>query len=132
MHRLRQDLRFRTRRLMLQPVFIFIAVLVLALSLGFTQVKPVTIPLDNPSELQPRNVKVEQVTYKGRKALRAVDAATGSVGDGIQLVVLNKTAFQDGVIELELAGEPSATAGAGARGFVGLAFRVTPEAAKYE
>jgi hypothetical protein len=91
-----------------------------------------TIALDNPSEMQPRNVKVEQVTYKGRKALRVTDAATGNVTDGVQLVVLNKTEFQDGVIEIELAGEPAATAGAGARGFVGMAFRVAPEAAKYE
>jgi hypothetical protein len=91
-----------------------------------------TIALDNPSEMQPRKVKVEQVTYKGRKALRVTDAATGNVTDGVQLVVLNKTEFQDGVIEIELAGEPAATAGAGARGFVGMAFRVAPEAAKYE
>jgi hypothetical protein len=105
---------------------------VLTLGTGFTQVKTMTIALDNPSEMQPRNVKVEQVTYKGRKALRVTDAATGNVTDGVQLVVLNKTEFQDGVIEIELAGEPAATAGAGARGFVGMAFRVAPEAAKYE
>jgi hypothetical protein len=110
----------------------FLLLAALAFSTGFTQDKTTTIALDNPSELQPRNVKMEQVTYKGKKALRAVDAATGNVGDGIQLVVLNKTEFQDGVIEVEFAGEPAATAGAGARGFVGLAFRVAPDAAKYE
>ncbi|MGH9940588.1 MAG: family 16 glycoside hydrolase, partial [Blastocatellia bacterium] len=103
---------------------------------GFTQVKTTTIRLDNPSEMQPRNVKTEQVSYKGRKALRATDAAPANVADGIQLVVLNKTQFQDGVIEIELTGEPAANAGAGARGFVGVAFRVAPEAgkdaAKYE
>jgi hypothetical protein len=106
--------------------------IVLTLGTGFTQVKTTTIALDNPSEMQPRNVKVEQVTYKGRKALRVTDAATGNVTDGVQLVVLNKTEFQDGVIEIELAGEPAATAGAGARGFVGLAFRLAPDAARYE
>lgn len=131
-----QNLRSRTRRLMKQSRFILIAALTLALSTGFTQVKPTTIPLDNPSEMQPRNVKTEMVTYKGRKALRATDAAPANVADGIQLVILNKTEFQDGVIEIELAGEPAATAGAGARGFVGVAFRVSAEAgkdaAKYE
>jgi len=121
---------------MKQSVITLIAVLALAFSLGFTQIKTTTIALDNPNEMQPRNVKTEQVTYKGRKALRAEDATPGNVGDGIQLVVLSKTEFQDGVIEIELAGEPAATAGAGARGFVGVAFRVAAEAgkdaAKYE
>jgi len=131
-----QHLRFNARSLMKQPVFILIAVLALALSTGFTQNKTITIPLDNLNEMDPRNVKMEQVTYKGRKALRVSDAAAANVADGIQLVILNKTEFQDGVIEIELAGEPAANAGAGARGFVGVAFRVAAEAgkdaAKYE
>jgi len=113
-----------------RPCFTWIAVLALALSTGFTQVKTTTIPLDNPSEMQPRNVKMEQVTYKGRKALRATDAAPPGVADGIQLVILNKTEFQDGVIEIELTGEPASNAGGGARGFVGVAFRVNLDAAK--
>ena len=132
MQRLWQELRFAARRLMKQPMFGLIAVWTLALSTGFTQIKTTTIPLDNPNELQPRNVKTEQVTYKGRKSLRATDAAPANVADGIQLVILNKTEFQDGVIEIELTGEPGAAAGAGARGFVGVAFRVSPDAAKYE
>jgi len=115
---------------MQQPVFILIAVLALALSTGFTQNKTITIPLDNLNEMDPHNVKMEQVTYKGRKALRASDAAAANVADGIQLVILNKTNFPDGVIEIELAGEPAANAGAGARGFVGVAFRAAAEAGK--
>jgi hypothetical protein len=125
-----QDLRFHVRRLMKPPIFILIVVLTLPLSTGFTQVKTTTIPLDNPSEMQPRNVKTEQVTYKGRKALRATDAAPANVSDGIQLVILNKTEFQDGVIEIELTGEPGPNSGEGARGFVGVAFRLSLDAAK--
>ena len=130
MQRLRQELRFRARKLIKQPGVLLIALLTLALSTGFTQVKPTTVSLDNPSEMQFRNVKTEQVTYKGRKALRVTDAAPPNVADGIQLVILNKTEFQDGVIEIELAGEPAANAGEGARGFVGVAFRVNLDAAK--
>jgi Domain of Unknown Function (DUF1080) len=130
MQTLWQHLRFNARGLMKQPVFILIAVLALALNTGFTQNKTITIPLDNLNEMDPRNVKMEQVTYKGRKALRALDAAAANVADGIQLVILNKTEFQDGVIEVELTGEPAANAGAGARGFVGVAFRVAAEAGK--
>ena len=136
MQTLWRHLRFDARSLMKQPVFILIAVLALALSTGFTQNKTISIPLDNLNEMYPRNVKMEQVTYKGRKALRVSDAAAANVADGIQLVILNQTEFQDGVIEIELAGEPAANAGAGARGFVGVAFRVAAEAgkdaAKYE
>src|SRR4029434_10789075 len=130
MQRLWRDPRCRARRLMKQPMFILIAVWTLALSTGFTQIRTTTIPLDNPNELQPRNVKMEQVTYKGRKALRVTDAAPANVADGIQLVILNKTKFQDGVIEIELTGEPVANTGEGARGFVGVAFRANLDAAK--
>ena len=116
---------------MKQPVMMLVAVVALTLSLGGTQNKT-TIVLDNFNEMQLRNVKTEQVTYKGRKALRVTDEAAANVADGIQLVMLNKAEFQDGVIEIELTGEPAAAAGAGARGFVGVAFRVSPDAAKYE
>ncbi len=73
-------------------------------------VKTTTVPLDRLNEQQARNVKTEWVTYKGRKALRVIDTAPPDVADGIQLVILNKTEFRDGTIEIELTGEPSPTA----------------------
>src|SRR5207249_9516186 len=94
-------------------------------------VKTTTVPLDGLNEQQARNVKTEWVTYKGRKGLRVIDTAPPDVADGIQLVILNKTEFQDGTIEIELTGEPSPTAKSTApRGFVGVAFRVNLDAAK--
>src|SRR5262245_40106563 len=130
MQTLRQNSRSRTIRCLSPFVILLAAVAALSAGAGLPQGKTMTIPLDNPSEMQPRNVKMEQVTYKGRKALRVTDAASANVADGIQLVILNKTEFQDGVIEIELTGEPAATAGEGARGFVGVAFRVNLDAAK--
>lgn len=91
-----------------------------------------TVPLDSLSELKPRNVKTELVTYKGRRALRVADAAPAGVGDADRFVILSETEFQDGVIEVDLAGEPGPGAGEGARGFVGVAFRVAPDASKFE
>jgi hypothetical protein len=125
-----QDLRTHARRLMKQSGALLIAILTLALGTGFTQVRTRTISLDALSEMQARNVKTEQVMYKGRKALRVTDKAPASVADGERLVILNKTEFQDGVIEIELSGEPGPNAGEGARGFVGVAFRVSPDTAK--
>jgi hypothetical protein len=114
-----------------------LAALVLFMNVsGVTQVKTIRVPLDNFNEMQPRNVKTELVNYKGRKALRVTDDAAANVADGIQVVILTKTEFQDGIIEIELTGEPSATAEQGARGFVGVAFRVnldaTKDSARYE
>ncbi len=90
------------------------------------------VSLEEVGGMTLRNVKAERAMHKGRKALRVSDDAPSSIGDGDRLVILPGTDFQDGVIELELAGEPARNAGEGARGFVGLAFRVAPEAKTFE
>ena len=91
-----------------------------------------TISLDAVDELKLVNVKAETVTFKGRKALRVSDAAAAGTGDEGRLVILPKTVFQDGIIEVDLAGEPGPGAGEGARGFVGMAFRVAEKPSRFE
>ena len=91
-----------------------------------------TISLDAMDQLKLVNVKAETVNFKGRKALRVSDAAAAGTGDEGRLVILPKTDFQDGIIEVDLAGEPGPGAGEGARGFVGMAFRVTENASRFE
>jgi hypothetical protein len=91
-----------------------------------------TMSLDSVEQFKLVNVKAETVTFKGRKALRVSDAAPAGVGDEGRLVVLPKTEFQDGVIEVDLAGEPGPGAPEGARGFVGVAFRVAPDQSRFE
>jgi hypothetical protein len=113
-----------------RPGILLIAMLTLMLGTGFSQQVSRTIPLDAPNEMQSRNVKTEGVTHKGRAALRVTDTAPASVGDGERLVILGKTEFQDGLIEIELTGEPGVNAGEGARGFVGVAFRVSADSSK--
>ncbi len=78
------------------------------------------------------NVKAEPVTFKGRKALRVTDAASAATGDEGRLAILTKTELQDGVIEVDLAGDVTPNAPEGARGFVGLAFRAAPEGSRFE
>ena len=82
--------------------------------------------------LQPHNVKVESVTFKGRQAMRVSDVAPADAGDVGRLAVLDTLQFRDGVIEIDLAGEPGANAPEAARGFVGIAFRVTPDQSRFE
>ena len=90
------------------------------------------ISLDAIDQLKLVNVKTETVTFKGRKALRVSDAAAAATGDEGRLVILPKTDFQDGIIEVDLAGEPEPGTGEGARGFVGMAFRVAADASRFE
>lgn len=91
-----------------------------------------TVSLDAMDQLKLVNVKAEPVNFKGRKALRVSDAAAAGTGDEGRLVILPKTDFQDGIIEVDLAGEPGPGAGEGARGFVGIAFRVAADASRFE
>ena len=91
-----------------------------------------TVSLDAMDQLKLVNVKAETVNFKGRKALRVSDAAAAGTGDEGRLVILSKTDFQDGIIEVDLAGEPGPHAGEGARGFVGMAFRVAADASRFE
>ena len=91
-------------------------------------VLPQEVPLD-PGKLVLTNVKAETASHKGKKALRLTDSAPQGTGDEGRLAVVPGKAFSDGTIEVELAGEPGAGAVEGARGFVGVAFRVAGDKA---
>lgn len=92
----------------------------------------ITVPLDKIKDMKLVNVTAETVMFKGRKAVRVIDAAAGSVGDEGRLAILPDTEFEDGVIEVDLSGEVGANAPEGARGFVGLTFRTLPDASHFE
>ena len=49
-----------------------------------------------------------------------------------ELAVIEGSDFSSGVIEAEIAGAPGPNAGEGARGFVGIAFRVQPDLKTYD
>ena len=103
-----------------------------ALQDRIAKLKTEIIALDKLTSAKLRNVKPEPVTFKGKKALRVTDTAPPAAGDGDRLLWLTGTDFQNGVIEVELTGDVAPNAVEGARGFVGVAFRVRPEAAKFE
>jgi hypothetical protein len=86
------------------------------------------IALDT-SHLDLRGVKAEAVQYRGRTALKLVEA---SQSEEPALAVLKNVMLRDGTIQIEVSGAPAAGAVEGARGFVGVAFRVAPEGKRFE
>ena len=75
-------------------------------------------------------IEMSRVTYAGKSALRLADRADGVEVD--PLVILPGADFRDGTIEASVAGKPGPGADSGARGFIGIAFRVQPGGTRYE
>jgi len=76
-----------------------------------------------------QNVAIAQASFRGRSAVQLIaapDAANAS-----SYAVVKDTSFLNGTIEVDLAGQPAAGAGAGARGFIGIAFRIQADG-RYE
>lgn len=106
--------------------------------------------LETPDGLRLHNVTAEPATLLGRKALRVIateavrrrmaamtpeerDTATKAAGGtDEQLAVIDALEFGDGVIEVEVAGAVQAGVFEGARGFVGIAFRVQKDLRTYD
>ena len=83
--------------------------------------------------LKANKVKAEPATYKGKSGIRVTDAVQSQTeASEDRIVVLTGTKFTNGVIEAHVSGEPAGGAGAGARGFVGVAFRVANDISKFE
>src|SRR5260370_36926227 len=89
-------------------------------------------PAQTIDKLKPLNVKAEPVTYQGRPAIRLTDTAPGNVPDGARLAVVSGTDFNNATIEVDLTGDALPGTARRVRGFTGIAFRVSPAAAKYE
>jgi len=79
--------------------------------------------------LEGKNVAIAQTTFKGQSAVQLIAAADAD--NGTSYAVVKDTSFGDGTIEVDLAGQPAAGAGSGARGFIGIAFRLQADG-RYE
>lgn len=87
-----------------------------------------TLPL-NAQKLEPLNVKLQDVTFKGKKAVRVIPTST----DDETIAILTGSKFENGTITLQVAGQTLPNANSTARGFIGLAFRVRVEdSVRYE
>jgi hypothetical protein len=143
-------------RSILSAAFLLLAVPVLPL-LGQK-----SLPLDSASGLKLHNATATPVTFQGKRAIKltispeaaaklaARAAEANRAGGGLKkggggggpaaveagrldhLALADGVEFTNGVIEVELAGEPGPGAAGGARGFVGVAFRVQPDMRTYD
>ena len=127
-------------------------ILVSALALSAASVALAPVPVAAPqvkqyalvsSEgLRLHNVSAEPATLQQKQGLRltlAADAArrlanmtAQQQADLEQLAVIDGVEFTNGVIEAEIAGAPAAGAAEGARGFVGIAFRLHNDLRTYQ
>jgi hypothetical protein len=99
-------------------------------------------PLESPEGLRLHNVAAVAATLEGRKGLRLtmseetarrVPAMTDEERANLEeLAVIEGLEFSSGVIEAELSGAPAPGAGEGARGFVGVAFRLQKDMRTYD
>ncbi|SRR5712692_6742937 len=96
---------------------------------GQVRQKAAGLPLE---KLELHNVKAEPVTYLGRGAVRITDADAEGLDDAGRLAIVPGSSFQDGTIEVNLTGDTRPNAPEGARGFVGIAFRVTADKSHFE
>jgi hypothetical protein len=87
-----------------------------------------TLGAQTAEQLATRGVSVADVKYQGKSAVR-LDALPNAA-NGESYAILKGSRFHNGTIEVQLAGKPAANAGPGARGFIGIAFRV--QATRYE
>ena len=74
------------------------------------------------TQLEPHRVKVDTVDYQGKHAIKVVEDGTPPNGEAY--AVVKGSTFHDGTIEVEVAGRPASGAAEGARGFIGMAFRI--------
>jgi hypothetical protein len=85
-------------------------------------------PLESPDGLVLRNLTATPAVLHGKKGLRLTQSGDTHQPPFLEeLAMLPDLVFSNGVIEVELAGVPHPGATEGARGFVGIAFRVQNE-----
>jgi hypothetical protein len=89
----------------------------------------VPLAAQSADRLDAKNASIKQTIFKGRSAVQLI--AASNAANAASYAVVKDVMFRDGTIEVDLAGQPAAGAGEGARGFIGVAFRLQA-GGKYE
>jgi 3-keto-disaccharide hydrolase len=135
---LQRSTRMRTFTTLVNTVIVVLAVA------GHSSAQVKQLPLESSKGLILHNVSAEPATLEGKKGVRLTMSQQTS--DELsrltpqerdqrrveQLAKIEGVEFSNGTIEVEVAGAPAPDAPAGARGFVGIAFRVQPNNETYD
>jgi hypothetical protein len=82
----------------------------------------VPLAAQSADRLVGKNVSIAQTNFKGRSAVQVI--AKPEAANATSFALVKDLSFRDGVIEVDLAGQPAAGASSTARGFIGIAFRI--------
>ena len=121
-----------------RPAALVFATLVTLVVPGDVTAQVKRYPLETVSGLSLINAKAEPATHQGRKGIRIIVSEEAlrnlkpSDGELNPLGVIQNLEFSNGVIEAEISGAPAPDAGEGARGFVGIAFRMQKDNRTYD
>lgn len=87
-----------------------------------------------PDALLLLGAKAEPAMYRGKSALQLTQTGGSAPGDGGggALAIVKGVRMEKGAVSLEVAGTVAPGAGEGARGFIGIAFRVQGQGDSYE
>ena len=119
-------MRFRDVRRRLSVIGCTALVLVVGPLTQARQSAPKVYPLDSTTGLRMKDLAAQPETFQGKKCVRITSTGVE------QVAVIEGQEFDNGVIEAEIAGAPGAGAGEAARGFVGIAFRVSSDAQAFD
>lgn len=129
---------------MTRPSLFALAAAAALLFSGSAPAQAQSYSLDSADGLILHNVAAEGATLEGKRGVRVTIAAEAerrmqsmtpqqAAANPVEpLAMIPELSFANGVIEAEIAGAPGPGAGGGARGFVGIAFRVQPDKKTYD
>ena len=83
---------------------------------------PALLGAQSLTQLDLTGVEAETVTYRGASGIRLVEKA-GNTADA--LATIRQMKFHNGTIDVDVAGRPARGAAESARGFIGIAFRIS-------
>jgi hypothetical protein len=113
----------------MKKYYYLIFCIILLSNTAFTQKNKDSVSLFNSSNLMSINVIMAEDNYLGEKSLKVID---NGVNTEMRFVKIKNTDFRNGVITVDISGKPAENASEGARGFVGIAFRINNDNSNFE